>query len=135
MPVMNCAGQCGRLISVSAIPIRTYWRRGRAGTQLVGDALGNARDLSFFHRRTTKPVFLIFGQIFLFHLGLGNFVVNFLGRAVHIPLHDAQHLISAEKNTLRAPAPNFDKDFVPLAAEYKSTGYRPVGKGTISDPQ
>jgi hypothetical protein len=48
-------------------------------------------------------------------------------------LHDKRRVVSAEKNTLKAPPPNFDKDFIPQAPEYKSAGYRPVDKAKLSD--
>jgi hypothetical protein len=41
-------------------------------------------------------------------------------------VHDVGHVVSAEKNTLNAPPPRFNKSFVPEAPEYKSAGYRPV---------
>jgi hypothetical protein len=40
-------------------------------------------------------------------------------------VHDVGHVLSAEKNTLNAPTPRFDKNFVPEAPEHKSAGYRP----------
>ena len=40
-------------------------------------------------------------------------------------VHDVGHVVSAEKNTLNAPPPGFNKSFVPEAPEYKSAGYRP----------
>jgi len=40
-------------------------------------------------------------------------------------VHDASHVVSAEKNTLNAPPPGFNKSFVPEAPEYKSAGYLP----------
>jgi hypothetical protein len=61
--------------------------------------------------------------------GAKEVVGNFFNGA----LHDKRGLVSAEKNTLKAPPPNFDRDFVPQASEYKSAGYRPVDKGKLSD--
>jgi hypothetical protein len=46
------------------------------------------------------------------------------GNFIHGKIHDAQHIVLSEKNTLNAPPPNFDKDFVPQALEYKNAGYR-----------
>src|SRR6266699_6516209 len=40
-------------------------------------------------------------------------------------VHDVGHVVAAEKNTLNAPPPGFNKSFVPEAPEYKSAGYRP----------
>ena len=40
-------------------------------------------------------------------------------------VHDVGHVVSAEKNSLKAPLPGFNKSFVPEAPEYKSAGYRP----------
>ena len=39
---------------------------------------------------------------------------------------DPRHSVSAKENTLNAPRPMFNKDFVPEATEYKGVGYRPV---------
>ena len=40
-------------------------------------------------------------------------------------VQDVGHGVSAEKNTLNAPPPGFNKSFVPEAPEYKSAGYLP----------
>jgi hypothetical protein len=34
--------------------------------------------------------------------------------------------VSLQENVMNAPPPQFDKDFVPAAPEYKGAGYRPV---------
>lgn len=41
-------------------------------------------------------------------------------------LHDATRVILASENVTNAPPPQFDKQFVPTAPEYKNAGYRPV---------
>ena len=41
-------------------------------------------------------------------------------------LHDAGHVVSAKENVLDAPPPQFNADFVPAAADYRSVGYRPA---------
>lgn len=41
-------------------------------------------------------------------------------------VHDAGQVVSAEKNTLNAPPPGFNKSFAPEAPQYKNAGYRPV---------
>jgi hypothetical protein len=41
-------------------------------------------------------------------------------------IHDARHDVSAPDNVLTAPPPQFNKEFVPEAPEYKNAGYRPV---------
>jgi len=61
--------------------------------------------------------------------GAKDVVSNFFNGA----LQDAQHVISPEKNHLAAPAPKFNKDYVPEAPEYKNAGYRPVAK--LTDPR
>jgi hypothetical protein len=48
-------------------------------------------------------------------------------------LIDEKHAISPEKNILNAPAPRFNREFVPEAPEYKNAGYRPVAE--LSDPR
>jgi hypothetical protein len=41
-------------------------------------------------------------------------------------IHDVRGDVSAKENLLNAPPPQFNKDFVPEAPEYKNAGYRPV---------
>ena len=41
-------------------------------------------------------------------------------------VHDVRRDVSATENRLNAPPPQFDKDFVAQAPEYKNAGYRPV---------
>jgi len=48
------------------------------------------------------------------------------GCAINGTIHDAQKVVSATNNILNAPSPQFDKDWVPQAPEYKNAGYRPV---------
>jgi hypothetical protein len=45
-------------------------------------------------------------------------------------IHDAGHHVSTQDNVMNAPPPQFDKDFVPAAADYKRAGYRPVSTST-----
>lgn len=48
-------------------------------------------------------------------------------------IHDVARVISPQDNVLKGaafPPPNFDKDFVPQAPEYKNAGYRPMGERT-----
>jgi hypothetical protein len=49
--------------------------------------------------------------------------------------HDVAKVISPQENVLKGgafPSPNFDKEFVPQAPEYKSAGYRPRGERTAT---
>ena len=46
-------------------------------------------------------------------------------------LHDVRQDVSDTKNQLNAPPPQFSKDYVPEAPEYKNAGYRPVS--TVSN--
>jgi hypothetical protein len=41
-------------------------------------------------------------------------------------IHDVRGDVSLQENVMNAPPPQFDKDFVPAAPEYKGAGYRPV---------
>ena len=41
-------------------------------------------------------------------------------------IHDVRRDVSTKENVLDAPPPQFNKDFVPEAPEYKNAGYRPV---------
>jgi len=41
-------------------------------------------------------------------------------------VHDVRHDVSAAVNVLNAPPPQFNKEFVPEAPEYRNAGYRPV---------
>jgi hypothetical protein len=41
-------------------------------------------------------------------------------------LLDLKKVISAEKNVMKAAAPDFDTEYVPRNAVYKEAGYRPV---------
>jgi hypothetical protein len=47
-------------------------------------------------------------------------------------LHDVRRDVSATENLLNAPPPQFNKDYVPEAPEYKNAGYRPVS--IVSNP-
>jgi hypothetical protein len=47
------------------------------------------------------------------------------GNFINGTVHDAQHVISSEKNTLNAAPPKFNKDYVPEDPAYKNAGYRP----------
>ena len=47
------------------------------------------------------------------------------GNFVNGDLDDVQNSIDAKRNTLDAPDPLFDEDFVPTAPEYSEVGYRP----------
>ena len=51
------------------------------------------------------------------------------GNFVNGDLDDVQNSIDTERNTLNAPDPLFDEDFVPTAPEYPEVGYRPFGDG------
>ena len=51
------------------------------------------------------------------------------GNFVNGDLDDVQNSIDTERNTLNAPDPLFDEDFVPTAPEYSEVGYRPFGAG------
>ena len=48
------------------------------------------------------------------------------GCIINGTIHDAQKVVSDRNNILNAPPPQFDKDWVPHALEYKKAGYRPV---------
>ena len=52
------------------------------------------------------------------------------GNFVNGDLDDVQNSIDTERNTLDAPDPVFDEDFVPTAPEYSEVGYRPFGGAT-----
>jgi hypothetical protein len=43
-------------------------------------------------------------------------------------LLDSSHVISPTNNVFAAPAPQFNAEFVPEAADYRRAGYRPVGR-------
>jgi hypothetical protein len=47
------------------------------------------------------------------------------GNFINGTVHDAQHVISSEKNTLNGPPPKFNKDYIPDEPAYKDAGYRP----------
>lgn len=50
-------------------------------------------------------------------------------------IHDVSHCISAQDNVLDAPAPDFDKNFVPHAPGYQNAGYRPVSSSAAAGRQ
>lgn len=51
------------------------------------------------------------------------------GNFVNGDLDDVQNSVDTERNTLNAPDPLFDEDFVPTAPEYGEVGYRPFVAG------
>ena len=51
------------------------------------------------------------------------------GNFVNGDLDDVQNSIDAARNTLDAPDPRFDVNFVPMAPEYSEVGYRPFAAG------
>lgn len=49
------------------------------------------------------------------------------------PLDDPRHCVSPGDNVLEAPAPRFDKNFIPAAPEFATAGYRPThSQGKLS---
>lgn len=54
---------------------------------------------------------------------------GFIGNFVNGDVDDVQSSINTERNTLDAPDPLFDEDFVPWASEYSGVGYRPFRTG------
>ena len=54
------------------------------------------------------------------------------GGFINGTIHDVRHEVSVTDNVLNAPPPQFNKDFVPAAPEYKNAGYRPVS--TVRNP-
>lgn len=56
-----------------------------------------------------------------------------IGNLFNGNVHDAQNVISPDKNKLNAPDPKFNKDYTPDTADYKTAGYRAAGK--ITAPQ
>lgn len=52
------------------------------------------------------------------------------GNFVNGDLDDVQNSIDPERNTLDAPDPLFDRNFVPTAPEYAEVGYRPFRRAT-----
>lgn len=57
---------------------------------------------------------------------------NVTGCFFNSTVQDPKKVVSTESNVLNASPPNFDRDFVPHAAQYKNAGYRPA---KVSDPQ
>jgi hypothetical protein len=47
---------------------------------------------------------------------------------------DSRKVVSASANVLHAPSPNFNRSFVPEAAEYKNAGYRPASPAPLPSP-
>jgi len=74
-----------------------------------------------------------------YELAVNGGVKEVSGCFINGVVHDVGHLVSFEKNMLKAPDPKFDTHFVPASADYKNAGYRPDYSATtplrISVPQ
>jgi len=46
---------------------------------------------------------------------------------------DLRHTLSDDTNTLEAPDPEFDAQYIPQASRYEGIGYRPAGLANHDD--